>query len=138
MRRRVLTLPLVPEAVRQARQDTAASLAEYGIGPADSAFAGSVLLVVSELVTNALRHAADRSPTADVVIAVGAGQLVIGVADQDPRLPDLSPHAVGEGLRTVRELTASYGGALSVETAVHGCGKVVLARFALPGDTTCR
>ncbi|RLU92264.1 ATP-binding protein [Streptomyces griseocarneus] len=128
---------MVPEVVRQARREAAASLAEYGIGPADSAFVGSVLLVVSELVTNALRHAADQSPTADLIIAVGAGQLVIGVADQDPRLPGRSPYTVGEGLRTVRELAASYGGALGVEPAAHGCGKAVLARFILPGDT-CR
>ncbi|WP_424887373.1 ATP-binding protein [Streptomyces sp. XH2] len=131
--RRILTVPLVPEAVRQARRDTTTALSEYGLRP-DSAFAGAVLLVVSELVANAVRHAAAQSPTADVTIAVGAGQLVVGVADQDPRLPDLSPAAVGDGLRTVADLAAAYGGTLSVEPAMHGCGKVMLARFCVPGD----
>ncbi|MEV4927778.1 ATP-binding protein [Streptomyces roseoverticillatus] len=131
--RRILTVPLVPQAVRQARRDTATALSEHAI-PANSAFAGAVLLVVSELVTNAVRHAADRSPTADVTIALGAGQLVIGVADQDPRLPDLSPEAMGEGLRTVADLTAAYSGSLSVERPAHGQGKVVLTRFLIPED----
>ncbi|MDT0449575.1 ATP-binding protein [Streptomyces hesseae] len=129
----MLTLPSVPEAVRQTRRDTAAALSEYGLSP-DSAFAGAVLLVVSELVSNAVRHAADHSPTVDVTLAIAAERLVIGVADQDPRLPDLSPQAMGDGLRTVSELTAAYGGALSVEAAVHRCGKTMLVWFALPDD----
>ncbi|MFE0042646.1 ATP-binding protein [Streptomyces albireticuli] len=131
--RRLLSVPLVPEAVRQTRRDTAMALTEYGLRP-DTAFAGAVLLVVSELVANAVRHAAGQSPTADVTIAAGAGQLVIGVADQDPRLPCLSPEAMGEGLRTVSDLAAAYGGALGVEPAAHGCGKVVLVRFQVPDE----
>ncbi|WKU48785.1 ATP-binding protein [Streptomyces sp. VNUA116] len=133
MWRRILTVPLVPEAVRQTRRDVAAALSEQAI-PVNSVFAGTVLLVASELVANAVRHAADRSPTADVTIAVGVGQLVIGVADQDPRLPDLSPEAMGDGLRTVADLTTAYSGSLSVEHSPHGCGKVVLTRFLLPED----
>lgn len=132
-RRRVLTVPLVPEAVRHARRDTAMALSEYAI-PTNSAFAGAVLLVVSELVANAVRHAADRSPTAEVTTAVGGGQLVVGVADQDPRLPDVSPDMTGDGLRTVAGLAAAYDGTLSVEPAAHGCGKVVLAGFRIPDD----
>ncbi|WP_367133895.1 MULTISPECIES: ATP-binding protein [Streptomyces] len=130
-------MPLVPEAVRQTRCDTTTVLSEYGIHP-NTAFAGAVLLVVSELVANAVRHAVDGSPTADVTIAIGAGQLVVGVADQDPCLPDLSPGAVGDGLRTVADLTAAYHGTLSVEPAMHGCGKVVLARFRVPDDLSSR
>ncbi|MFD8994070.1 ATP-binding protein [Streptomyces abikoensis] len=131
--RRVLTVPLVPEAVRQTRRDTTTALSEYGIHP-NTAFAGAVLLVVSELVANAVRHAAVQSPTADVTIAIGAGQLVIGVADQDPRLPDLSPEGVGDGLRTVADLAAAYHGRLSVEPTVHDGGKIMLARFCVPED----
>ncbi|MEH6374950.1 ATP-binding protein [Streptomyces sp. KLMMK] len=121
MWRRVLTVPLVPEAVRQARHDTTTALSEYGLRP-DSAFAGAALPAVSELVANAVRHAADQSPTADVTIAAGDGQLVVGVADQAPRLPVPSPAGVGDGLRTVADLAAAYGGTLTVEPAVHGCG----------------
>ncbi|MFF4738523.1 ATP-binding protein [Streptomyces sp. NPDC001262] len=133
MWRRFLTLPLVPEAVRQVRRDTGMALSEYGLR-SHSAFADAVLWVVSELVTNAVRHAADRSPTVDVTLAFAAGRLVIGVADQDPRLPDLARSAMGEGLQGVTELTAAYGGGLSVEAAVHHCGKTMLVWFALPDD----
>ncbi|ARZ72110.1 hypothetical protein SMD11_6534 [Streptomyces albireticuli] len=114
------------------RCDTGDALTEYGIGR-DTAFAGAVLLVVSELVANAVRHAGDHSPTVDVTVAVGAGQLVVGVADRDPRLPDLSPEALGDGLRTVTDLTAAYDGTLRVEPAAHGHGKAVVARFRVPG-----
>ncbi|MFC5720462.1 ATP-binding protein [Streptomyces gamaensis] len=133
MWRRILTVPLEPEAVRLAREDATAALAEYGIRP-DSAFAGAVLLVVSELVANAVRHAAEHSPTADVTVAAGAGQLVIGVADRDPRLPDLSPEAVGDGLRTVADLAAAYGGSIGAERDARGCGKVMVARFRVPDE----
>ncbi|MEU1778050.1 MULTISPECIES: ATP-binding protein [Streptomyces] len=121
----------MPEAVRTARYDATAALSEYRLDP-ESAFGGTVLLVVSELVANAVRHAADRSPTVDVTLAVGAGQLVVGVADADPRLPDLSPHMMGRGLRTVADLARAYDGALSAEPAVRGSGKVVLVRFVIP------
>ncbi|MCD9194667.1 ATP-binding protein [Streptomyces albireticuli] len=130
--RRLLTVPTAPEAVRQVRLDTSDALTEYGIGR-DTAFAGAVLLVVSELVANAVRHAGDRSPTVDVTVAVGAGQFVVGVVDQDPRLPDLSPEASGDGLRTVTDLTAAHGGTLRVEPAPHGRGKAMVARFRIPG-----
>ncbi|WP_240152272.1 ATP-binding protein [Streptomyces mobaraensis] len=127
----VLTMPLVPEAVRQTRRDTAMALTGRAVPP-DSVFGGTVLLVVSELVTNAVRHAARRSPTADVTLAVGEGELAVGVADRDPRLPDLSPGAPGAGLRTVAGLVAGYGGSLTVERPARGPGKVVVARFRLP------
>jgi two-component sensor histidine kinase len=109
----------------------AAALAEFGFAPR-SAFVDAVLLVVSELVTNVVRHAAGRSPTAEVTVRTGAGLLVIGVADQDPRLPDLSPEAMGEGLRTVAELVAAYGGVLRVRPFVNGDGKTMLVRFDSP------
>ncbi|MGW2634393.1 ATP-binding protein [Streptomyces chattanoogensis] len=131
VRRHVFTVPVQPGAVRAARQEAAAKLAEFGIAPR-SLLSDAALLVVSELVANVLRHAADRSPTADVGVTVGAGQLVIGVADRDPRIPDLEGDAVGAGLRTVAELAARYGGTLSVEPDSAGQGKDVLARFLIP------
>ncbi|WP_241740766.1 hypothetical protein [Streptomyces sp. L2] len=59
-----------------------------GVAPR-SAFADAVRLVVGELVTNVPRHAA-HSTVADVGVAVAAGQLVVGVADAEPRLPELT------------------------------------------------
>ncbi|GGJ67027.1 hypothetical protein GCM10010121_092180 [Streptomyces brasiliensis] len=90
-----------------------------------------MLLVVSELVTNVLRHAA-HSPVTDVGITVATGQLVVSVADAEPRLPELTDDRMGAGLRMVAELAAGYDGDLSAEPAVDHDGKVVLVRFQIP------
>ncbi|WP_240167418.1 ATP-binding protein [Streptomyces noursei] len=131
VRRHVFTVPVEPGAVRMARREADAKLAEFGIAK-NSVLSDTALLVVSELVANVLRHAANRSPTADVGVTVGAGQLVIGVADRDPRIPDVEGDGVGAGLRTVAELTARFGGTLTVEPDWAGHGKDVLARFFIP------
>ncbi|WP_367318704.1 ATP-binding protein [Streptomyces sp. HUAS ZL42] len=128
--RHVVAVPVGPEAVRQAREAVAERFGEAGVAPG-SAFADAVLLVVSELVVNVLRHA-PRSPVADVGITVGAGQLVVSVADAEPRLPDLDPGARGAGLQLVAELAAGYDGDVSAEPAVDHDGKVVLVRFRMP------
>nr|WSY53455.1 ATP-binding protein [Streptomyces sp. NBC_00886] len=138
VRRHIVSVPVGPEAVRQAREAMTQHFGEIGVAP-DSVFADAVLLVVSELVTNVLRHAA-RSPFADVGMTVGAGQLVVSVADAEPRLPDLQPGAVGAGLELVAELAGEYDGDVSAEPAIGHDGKVVLVRFSLPSWAmdTCR
>jgi two-component sensor histidine kinase len=108
----------------------AAHFAPAGVAP-DSAFADAVLLVVSELVTNVLRHA-PHSPFADVGITVAGDALVVSVADTEPRMPDLTLEGMGAGLRMVAELAADYDGELSAEPAVEHGGKVVLVRFEIP------
>lgn len=129
-RRHIVSVPVGPEAVRRAREAVAGRFGELGVAPG-SAFADAVLLVVSELVVNVLRHA-PRSPVADVGIAVGAGQLVVSVADAEPLLPDLEPGAMGAGLRMVAEVAAEYDGDVSAEPVIDHDGKVVLVRFRVP------
>lgn len=129
--RHAVTLPLVPASVRAARVSTAPALAAFGVAPASS-LTDAALLVVSELVSNAVRHAAEHSPDVEVTVAVAAGQLVIGVRDQDPGMIDLAADTTGEGLRTVAELAAANGGGVSVEPAARGRGKTILVRFQLP------
>ncbi|MGW0626012.1 ATP-binding protein [Streptomyces sp. NPDC002758] len=132
VRRHVTSVEVGPEAVRRAREAVAQALPPAGV-PLNSAFADAVLLVVSELVTNALRHA-PRSPVIDVGVTAAAGQLVVGVADAEPRLPDLSAAGMGAGLRMVAELAVEYGGDISAEPGVDHDGKVVLVRFAVPSS----
>ncbi|MEU5096270.1 ATP-binding protein [Streptomyces sp. NPDC020996] len=105
-------------------------LPAVGVAPR-SAFADAVLLVTSELVANALRHA-PRTPVIDVGITVAAGHLVVGVADAEPRLPDLGEEGMGAGLRLVTELAADHGGGVGAEPAADHDGKIVLVRFGLP------
>jgi hypothetical protein len=96
VRRHIVSVPVGPDAVCQAREAMTQRFGEVGVA-SDSVFGDAVLLVVRELVTNVLRHA-PRSPVANVGMTVGAGQLVVSVADAEPRLPDLEPGAMGAGL----------------------------------------
>jgi two-component sensor histidine kinase len=125
-----VSVPVGPEAVSRAREAVAGRFGEVGVAPG-SVFADVVLLVVSELVVNVLRHA-PRSLVAVVGITVGAGQLVVSVADAEPQFPALQPGAMGAGLRLVAELAAEYDGDVSAEPAVDHDGKVVLVRFDMP------
>lgn len=98
---------------------------------------GTVVLLVSELVTNAIRHA---SSAVDLTVAVAEGTLEVGVADGDRR-----PAAVrqpqpdeegGRGLLLVEELAEEWG------NEILDAGKQVW--FRLPVDeawayaTSCR
>ncbi|MFE9095756.1 ATP-binding protein [Streptomyces sp. NPDC007264] len=93
VRRQVTSVEVGPEAVRRAREAVSGHLAAVGVVPG-SAFADTVLLVTSELVTNVLRHAA-RSPVTEVATTVAGRQLVISVTDAEPRLPDLTGEGTG-------------------------------------------
>ncbi|MEU8972820.1 ATP-binding protein [Streptomyces monashensis] len=128
--RHVVSVRVGPDAVREAREAVAAQFVRAGVAPG-SAFADAVLLVVSELVTNVLRHAAG-SPVTDVGIAITAGELVVSVEDAEPRLPALTDDRMGAGLRMVAELAADYNGGVSAEKAVDHDGKAVLVRFRIP------
>ncbi|WP_406446937.1 ATP-binding protein [Streptomyces sp. NBC_01613] len=130
MRRHIVSVPVGPDAVRQAREAVTQRFGDVDVPPG-SAFADTVLLVVSELVVNVLRHA-PQSSVADVGITVKARQLVVSVTDTEPDLPDLEPGAVGAGLQMVAELAAEYDGDVSAEPAVDHDGKVVLVRFRMP------
>lgn len=55
--RHVLTLPMMPSAVRLARETAEQALVEWGISLRHPAI-GPALLILGELVTNSVRHAA--------------------------------------------------------------------------------
>uniref|UniRef100_A0AAU2UYS9 ATP-binding protein n=1 Tax=Streptomyces sp. NBC_00003 TaxID=2903608 RepID=A0AAU2UYS9_9ACTN len=74
-RRHVASVPVGPRAVARAREAVAGRFAQAGVAPR-SAFADAVLLAVSELVTNVVRHA-PSSPFACVGVTVGSGRLVV-------------------------------------------------------------
>jgi two-component sensor histidine kinase len=81
---------------------------------ADSRWNGdhdTVLLLASELVTNAVRHAATPF---ELTVSVNGRGVVVAVVDQDrrhpPRLCDPGPEDThGRGLRIVEELSESWG-----------------------------
>ncbi|MBL1290183.1 ATP-binding protein [Streptomyces sp. NPDC057067] len=100
-------LPSGPEAPSQARRATVAFLRRTlpALTPDRH---DDVLLIVSELVTNAVRHA--RGPSA-LTLTTTAGTLDIAVADcscvpPSPRAPDLTDGTGGMGLHIAEDLGA--------------------------------
>ncbi|MEU6379845.1 hypothetical protein [Streptomyces sp. NPDC046909] len=76
LRRHVTSVRVGPDAVHEARENVADHFPPAGVAP-ESAFADAVLPVVSELV--------------------------VSVADIEPRLPDLTLEGMGAGLRMVAD-----------------------------------
>ncbi|WP_407840686.1 ATP-binding protein [Streptomyces sp. DSM 116496] len=124
----------MPGSVRSARERTARSLVLFGLESSSSLF-GAVLLVVSELVANAVRHAR-QSPDAEVTLQMTEHLLVVGVGDLDPRPMTLADaeRTSGQGVRTVAELARTYGGDVRVEPTGER-GKTIVVRFILPEGT---
>ncbi len=127
------TAPAVDASVPQARHAVRDLLLRQGVPVADEVVQG-LLLIVSELVTNAVRHAALLSPVLGVEVAVGAEWIRVSVEDNHPYRPTAleTDHARtgGRGLLLVREITREAGGACEVEHTVTG-GKVVWATLPL-------
>lgn len=120
-------LPAEITAPRAAREFTQATLDGWGAG----ADAGDVIVAVSELVTNALRHAPDDpadAPPIRLRLVKHRFHIGCGVSDASARVPAISPWSdlseSGRGLHLVEALTAAWGWILT-----RGGGKVVWALF---------
>ncbi|MET9971239.1 ATP-binding protein [Streptomyces sp. NPDC006356] len=113
--RHVLTLPNEPSAVRLARETAEQALVEWGIG-LHRPVVDAALLILSELVTNSVRHAAEESPQIMVMYAASGSQLAFAVHDRHAHQPPLHRADTSTGLGTVMELTRQLGGT----AAVHG------------------
>ncbi|WP_329342878.1 ATP-binding protein [Streptomyces sp. NBC_00663] len=125
--RHVLTLPTEPSAVRTVRETAEQVLVEWGIGLRHRAV-DPALLILAELVTNSVRHAAALSPTVTVIYAAGPDCLAFAVHDRHPYQPSLyAPPAGtgGGGLGTVMELVLGLGGTVVVRADADSQGKSV-------------
>ncbi|MGW0699794.1 ATP-binding protein [Streptomyces sp. NPDC002867] len=127
------TAPAVDVSVPQARRAVRDLLARQGVPVADEVVHG-LLLIVSELVTNAVRHAALLSPEVAVEVAVGAQWVRVSVEDNHPYRPKAleadSAQTGGRGLLLVREITREAGGLCDVEHTASG-GKIIWAELPL-------
>ncbi|MFE7607020.1 ATP-binding protein [Streptomyces celluloflavus] len=121
----VLVAPNEPASVRLARETAEMTYAGWGINPGHPVL-GSALLVLSELVTNSVRHAAPVSPQITITYAASTDTLAFAVHDRHPdRLDPLSfPQSMG-GLATVAEVTTACGGTWTVRPDADGGGKGV-------------
>ena len=128
------TAPAVDSSVPQARHAVRDLIADRQI-PADDELLHGLLLIVSELVTNAVRHAALLSPEITVELATGADWVRVAVEDNHPYRPKAlqadSSDTGGRGLLLVKAITAEAGGMCDVEHTESG-GKVVWAALPLP------
>jgi anti-sigma regulatory factor (Ser/Thr protein kinase) len=127
------TAASVEASVPQARHAVRDLLARQGV-PVTDDLAQALLLIVSELVTNAVKHAALLSPMLAVEVAVGAEWVRISVEDNHPYRPTAleTDHGRtgGRGLLLVREVTREAGGVCDVEHTASG-GKVIWAALPL-------
>lgn len=98
----------------------------------------NALLILSELVTNAVRHAALLSPEIGVEVSLGGGWLKVSVEDSHPYRPKAlisdpdQEETGGRGLLLVKTLTIESGGVCDVEPTGAG-GKVIWAALPLSG-----
>jgi signal transduction histidine kinase len=120
--------------VARARDFTREALHDWGWLPGSSdeerASAEDILLVVSELVTNACLHAGGAEELRLLRIV---GGLRMEVADggggrPEPRIPHRGSRPGGHGMYIVQRLCADWGTILDAE----GPGKTVWAEIAVP------
>lgn len=131
--------PSRDSSVPQARHAVRDLLAAQGIAgrPHCEDLVQGLLLIVSELVTNAVKHAAVLSPRVVVEVVIGGGWVRIAVEDGHPYRPTAlqSDHGRtgGRGLLLVKAVALEAGGACDVERTANG-GKVVWASLPIPAD----
>ncbi|MFF3286651.1 ATP-binding protein [Streptomyces sp. NPDC003023] len=127
------TAPALDVSVPQARHAVRDLLARQGVPVADDIVQG-LLLIVSELVTNTVRHAALLSPQVAVEVAIGTHWVRVSVEDNHPYRPKAletdSAQTGGRGLLLVREITREAGGTCDVEHTATG-GKIIWAELPL-------
>ncbi|MFD8702634.1 ATP-binding protein [Kitasatospora sp. NPDC059648] len=96
-----------------------------------------VLLIVSELVGNAVRHAAELSPEVTTELSVRRGWVRVSVEDGDPYRPKAlesdTGRTGGRGLLLVKSVTLQAGGVCDVERTGEG-GKVIWASLPVPPE----
>lgn len=127
------TAPALDASVPQVRHGVRALLAERGV-PLDDDLLHGLLVIVSELVTNAVKHAAVLSPQIAVEVAVGPEWLRVAVEDNHPYRPKAleTDHARtgGRGLLLVKTISDEAGGHCDVDQTPTG-GKVIWAALPL-------
>ncbi|MFE9660738.1 ATP-binding protein [Streptomyces sp. NPDC005955] len=126
----VLVLPTTGKAVRTARETAEQVVRQWGISPSHPSV-GPALLIVSELVTNSVRHAAILCEDLTVLFAASPDTFALAVHDRHPHQPPLHAAAPGGGLATVTELTLDLGGTAEIREDADGHGKTIWVTLPL-------
>jgi two-component sensor histidine kinase len=127
------TVPALDSSVPQVRHGVRRLLVEQGVPIGEDLLQG-LLLIVSELVTNAVKHAAVLSPEIGVEVAVGAQWIRFAVEDSHPYRPKAleadDARTGGRGLLLVKAVSDEAGGHCDVTPTPSG-GKVIWAALPL-------
>jgi serine/threonine-protein kinase RsbW len=129
-----VTLPRIERSVTHARTALRAQLATWRV-PSD--YAATAELLLSELVTNAVRHAGSYpSQQVGVRFALADGLIRLEVSDScttAPQLRAVTPDAEsGRGIHLVSALADNWG----VTRRPCGAGKTVWAELKIPPDVS--
>ncbi|MEY9875628.1 K+-sensing histidine kinase KdpD [Streptacidiphilus sp. MAP12-33] len=134
-RQRTVTLPAIAASVTLARRTAQTAFTTFGVAPTASLL-DAALLITTELVANAVRHAT-ASGHLDLTLGLSGQELTISVLDEDPTLPPWPPGsrygAARRGLTVVADLVAGHGGRLDLKPDFSVPGKTV--RVTLPRTT---
>ncbi|MEV4615377.1 ATP-binding protein [Kitasatospora sp. NPDC049258] len=110
-------------------------LAEGMTGERYQELIDDLLLIVSELVGNAVTHAAAFSPQVTTELRIDETRVRIAVEDGHPYRPKAQQSDLGRlggrGLLLVKSITLQAGGVCDVERTAEG-GKVIWAALPLP------
>ncbi|MFC7217533.1 ATP-binding protein [Streptomyces polyrhachis] len=127
------TAPALDSSVPQSRHAVRDLLNRQRVPVHDDLIHG-LLVIVSELVTNAVRHAALLSPEIGVEVAISADWVRVSVEDQHPYRPKAmeadDDETGGRGLLLVKSITLEAGGVCDVHHTASG-GKVIWASLPL-------
>jgi signal transduction histidine kinase len=127
-------------AVPQARHAVIEIAAGWGLPPGHEQ-ADTLRLIVSELVTNAVKHAGMLSPQIDILLHLDAVSgptplLRVGVHDRHPFRPKALLETVdddsGRGLLIVKHLVHECGGTAGIEPDPDLGGKTVWVTLPMP------
>lgn len=139
LRQRIFTVPTVAVSVPTARRRARAHFAAWDLD-VEHPVVEAALSILTELLTNSVQHTAHRSPTADVILALGPRSLIVAIHDRHPLCPrpTRAPHADGSGgwgLRLVEDLAAEANGSTHAYTDTDEQGKTLLVRLPRPDRT---
>ncbi len=127
------TVPALDSSVPQVRHGIRGLLRDQSV-PVEEDVLYGLLVIVSELVTNAVRHAAVLSPQIAVELAVGAEWVRVAVEDNHPYRPTAleTDHGRtgGRGLLLVKTIADEAGGSYDIAQTPGG-GKVIWAALPL-------
>ncbi|MFF8432419.1 ATP-binding protein [Streptomyces sp. NPDC016566] len=125
----------VAASVPKLRREASATLSRWH-PPLPQEALDRALLIISELVSNTVRHTSRYSPRAELTLSFLDDSLDIAVHDGDPRLPVIPPsvhwhRTGGRGMRLVQDLVVEAGGRFEVRSAPGRTGTAVFASLPL-------